>query len=177
MKVHEVMTSKVEPCQGGTDLAAAAMIMWRNDCGVVPVIEEDTHRAVGVITDRDICMAVATKHRPAREIVVAEVISGSVIRCSEGDDVQVALQRMREHKVRRLLVVDEQGSLRGLVALNDLVRAVAPVPARQVGTLRDEVFATLQGICEHCTSAEKRPAGSTTKGRKREIRQTEPATT
>ena len=176
MKVHEVMTSRVESCHGGTDLAAAAMIMWRNDCGVVPVIEEDTRRAVGVITDRDICMAVATKHRPARDIVVAEVNSGVAIRCSEDDDVQVALQRMREHKIRRLVVVDEQGSLRGIVALNDLVRAAAAVPSRQAGSLRDEVFATLQGICEHCKSGEEQPAGSTTRVRKRDSRQPEPAT-
>lgn len=60
------MTKAVESCGGHTDLANAAMIMWRKDCGIVPVIEPDTDEVVGVVADRDICMAVATRHRRRR---------------------------------------------------------------------------------------------------------------
>ncbi len=65
MKVQSIMTRDVEACTAETNLADAAMIMWRNDCGVVPVVEEPDRRVIGLITDRDICMAVATKDRRA----------------------------------------------------------------------------------------------------------------
>src|SRR5690242_8490683 len=77
MKVQDVMTRNVEACLPETDLAAAAMMMWRQDCGVIPVTNRDG-RVAGVVTDRDICMAVATQHRLADQIHVNEIISGKV---------------------------------------------------------------------------------------------------
>ena len=62
MKVQDVMTEAVRPVAPGDDLATAAMILWDHDCGVAPVVDE-AGKVVGVITDRDICMAVATKLR------------------------------------------------------------------------------------------------------------------
>ena len=62
MKVRDVMTAQVETCPADANLSAAAMVMWRRDCGAVPVTEGKSNRIVGIITDRDICMAVATKH-------------------------------------------------------------------------------------------------------------------
>ncbi|RMF85681.1 MAG: CBS domain-containing protein, partial [Nitrospinota bacterium] len=76
MHVKEVMTSAVRSCRPETDLAAAAMLMWDGDCGVLPVIDQ-ANKVLGVITDRDICMAVATKHRPASATTVGEVLSGT----------------------------------------------------------------------------------------------------
>ena len=61
MKVEEVMTRDVQSCYPETNLAEAAMQMWRGDFGVLPVV--DSGKVVGMITDRDICMAAATKHR------------------------------------------------------------------------------------------------------------------
>ena len=75
MKVREVMTSEVEICDPGHDLAAAAMIMWRRDCGAVPVVEPESNRALGVITDRDICMALATRHRQASGAVLGSPVA------------------------------------------------------------------------------------------------------
>ena len=65
MRVKELMTSDVKTCSLDTNLAAAAKIMWDSDCGAVPVTDE-RGRVVGVITDRDICIAAATRPR-ARE--------------------------------------------------------------------------------------------------------------
>ncbi len=69
MKVKDVMTSPVLFCAPETNLAAAAMIMWESDCGALPVVSHET-KVVGMITDRDICMAAATKHRLASDIAV-----------------------------------------------------------------------------------------------------------
>src|SRR5262245_35747142 len=90
MKVKDVMTRGIETCTQDTDLAAAAMTMWRRDCGVVPVADAQG-KLVGVITDRDICMAVATKHRPAEQVHVRELITGTLHAVRPEDDVKAAL--------------------------------------------------------------------------------------
>src|SRR5947207_2924632 len=123
MKVQELMTKGVEACSRDSDLAAAAMIMWRMDCGAVPVVND--LQVVGMITDRDICVAVATQHRRAEEIRVGEVISGTLHRVRPDDDVRVALATMRSERVRRLPVVDDDGRLEGIVSLSDVVRSAS----------------------------------------------------
>ncbi len=128
MRVRDVMTKRVGSCSPGADLADAAMVMWRHDCGVVPVVKDDGHQVVGVITDRDICMAVATKHRRAEEIRVDEVMSGKLFRVTPDDDIKTALATMRREKVRRLPVVNAHGRLEGVVSLSDIAQACARAP-------------------------------------------------
>jgi FOG: CBS domain len=79
MKVKELMTTDVKRCSPETNLAAAAKIMWEGDCGAVPVTDEHDH-VVGVITDRDICIAAATRPRTEGEIPAKEVISKALYR-------------------------------------------------------------------------------------------------
>jgi len=123
MKVKELMTREVECCTPDTNLSTAAMMMWRCDCGVVPVKDGDG-RVLGMITDRDICMAVATQHRLADDILVKEVMSGKVYTVRAGDDIEVAEERMRSERVRRLPVVNADGRLAGVLSISDLVQNV-----------------------------------------------------
>jgi CBS domain-containing protein len=147
MKVEEVMRKRAESCSRDTDLAAAAMIMWRNDCGAVPVTEAAGGKVVGVITDRDICMAVATRHRRAEEIMVGDVVSEALHTVHPQQDVHAALEIMKSRRVRRLPVVDRAGSLQGMLSINDLVRVPSDVPGRsQRGLLAKDVLDTLQAI-------------------------------
>jgi len=67
MKVKDFMNSPVQCCGPDTNLAAAAGMMWDSDCGILPVVDREG-KVIGLITDRDICMAVATKHRLASDI-------------------------------------------------------------------------------------------------------------
>ena len=120
MKVQDIMTSDAKTCGLDTNLAAAAMIMWDSDCGTVPVVDSEG-KVLGMITDRDICMAAATKHRDAALISVGEVISGKVFACDPEDDIKAALKIMQNEKVRRLPVVDSDGALRGILSVNDIV--------------------------------------------------------
>ena len=86
MKVEELMTRETQTCTPETNLVAAAMRMWEGDCGTLPVLT-DGGRVVGMITDRDICIAAATKHRAPAEIAVSEAITGNVSRAiQEGLD-------------------------------------------------------------------------------------------
>ena len=149
MKVQDVMTKGVESCGRNTNLAAAAMIMWRMDCGAVPVVSDDRREVVGMITDRDICVAAATQHKRADEIRVGEIISGTVYKVRPGDDIRAALEAMRSERVRRLPVVGPAGLL-GIISINDIVLAAG----KSVGRARPEITAedvleVMKAICEH----------------------------
>ncbi len=149
MKVQDVMTKTVRTCAPDANLATAAMILWDNDCGLVPVVA-DAGKVVGVITDRDICMAVATKLRSPVDITVGEVASGELFTCAPEEDLKAALQTMRAERVRRLPVVDRSGALRGILSINDLVLR-AEEGAKAAGLSYGEVLGTLKAISAHRT--------------------------
>jgi CBS-domain-containing membrane protein len=89
MKVKDICTRAVRSCTRNTTLADVGWAMWEADCGALPILDE-TGKVVGVITDRDLSIGVATKHRPAADIAVREVISTKVHCCKLGDDVREA---------------------------------------------------------------------------------------
>jgi CBS domain-containing protein len=134
MKIQDIMTCPVESCGPATDLAAAAMIMWRQDCGVVPVVDTQEN-VVGVITDRDICIAAATRHCRPEELRVGDVMGNRLATVRPDDDVRVALDTMRRERVRRVPVVGADKRLLGILSLNDLAQAAKPVTARATSEL------------------------------------------
>jgi CBS domain-containing protein len=143
------MTQSVQACNWSDNLGTAADIMWRNDCGVVPIIAEG-RRVVGMITDRDICMAVATKQQCASEIPVGDVTSGAVYACGTEDDVRTALGIMEKKRVRRLPVVGPGGELRGILSINDLILRAQDArtkPGAEIAT--DDVMGVLKAVCQH----------------------------
>ncbi len=150
MKIRNLMATNVETCGPDSDLASVAMIMWRNDCGVVPVVEPATMKTIGMLTDRDICMAVATQHRPAKDIHVRQVMSGRLISVHEDDDLAIALETMRTEQVRRLPVLDRNDVLTGVLSINDLVLAAkAPSGRARADVPIEYVMDTLKAVCAH----------------------------
>ena len=137
MKVKDLQTSDVRSCTPDTNLAQAAQIMWDGDCGAVPVVDAD-RTLLGLITDRDICIATATRSAAPADLAVRDVMStGQVYFCRPEDDVRTVLATMGTHQVRRLPVIDRQSKLIGIVSLNDLVRRAeyrsgADVPAAEL---------------------------------------------
>jgi CBS domain-containing protein len=147
MKVQDVMTYSVQSCRPETNLADAAMQMWRGDFGILPVVA-DGQKVVGVITDRDICMAAATKHRDPANIRVKEVISGKVFGCSPDTDIREALKIMQQKQVRRLPIISaEDGRLAGILSMNDV--ALKAKADRQAELSAEDVENTLRTICTH----------------------------
>ena len=147
MRVQDIMTANVDACSPDSDLAAATTIMWKRDCGSVPVVDND-RKVVGMITDRDICMAVATRNKLASEIKVGEVISGNVYACAPDDKVRDALETMQSAQLRRLPVVDANGVLHGILSINDVV--IHSDKGRSKKHIsHKEVIRTLKALCEH----------------------------
>ncbi len=122
MQVTHVMTAAPKSCRPDRSLADAAKIMWDHDCGCVPVVDDDD-RVIGMVTDRDICMAAFTRGQPLHEIPVSEVMSRNIVRCTPEDPIESALAAMGRARVRRLPVVERKGRLAGILSLHDAARA------------------------------------------------------
>lgn len=142
MTARDLMSTPPHTCQLTTDLAAVSHVMWNHDCGFVPVVDADG-RLAGVITDRDICIASATRRLLPERIAAAAAMSRTLHACLPGDDVDSVLAAMKTHRIRRLPVIDANGHLQGVVSLNDVVRAVGRKGAPRAAA----VVATLAAIC------------------------------
>ena len=148
MRVCEVMTEDVACCSPRDSLERAAQIMWERDCGCVPVID-GFRRPVGMITDRDACMSAYLRGRRLAEVGLDEVMSREVHACQPEDELAVAHDLMREHRVRRLPVVDEDGLLVGLVSLNDIIRHTAkPTSSAKSRPTAKDLVATLSNVSQ-----------------------------
>ena len=126
MKVRQLMTTDVAMCVADDSASQAARLMWERDCGFVPVVESRQDPCVvGVVTDRDVCMAAYTKNRPLDQIRLRELMSTALHTCRAGENVAAADDIMRRAQVRRLPVVDDAGRLVGVVSLADIAREAA----------------------------------------------------
>ena len=141
MKVKDVFKPQVKSCTPMASLDAVGRIMWESDCGAVPVVNADG-KAVGILTDRDLAMAMAAKNRGASQIMVRELTSGELFTCIPEDEVAAAIGKMRTHRVRRLAVVDGQGQLLGMLSLKDLALAATGGS----GVSYEDVAITLQTV-------------------------------
>ena len=144
MLVSELMTADVATCTPTSDLEHALYVMLEHDCGFVPIVTTEG-RPVGVVTDRDICVAVAVRQRVPAQIPIVEAMSQPPFSCRDSDTVATALGTMTRHQIRRLPVVDAQGLLVGVLSLNDVVLA----PHRPGGPTDGDVAETLRAISRH----------------------------
>ena len=126
MRVRDVMTTTIWSCPENASLASVANTMFDHNCGFVPIVS-GSGQVVGVLTDRDICMALVRQDARPSEVGAAALAHGHVVTCHSGDEIDVALQIMENSKVRRLPVVDETGKLKGIVSLTDVLRHAIPV--------------------------------------------------
>jgi CBS domain-containing protein len=146
MKVQDSMTTTVRSCHPTATLAEATGIMWEADCGIVPVVNERSE-VLGVVTDRDIAIALGSRGTTASALRVGDVMATDVVTCAPQDTITEALAVMQKHRVRRLPVVGIGGVLLGILSVNDVVLH-GPLAAA-----KDPVIAMLRSVCAH-----RRPA-------------------
>lgn len=121
MKCSELMHAP-QSCMPNERLMDALAIMEAQDVGSVPVVEDRAGmRPLGVVTDRDAALLLGRTDRRASEVNCQEAMSSPAITCDSEDDIKDAVELMREHQLRRILVTDN-GRLVGIIAQADLAR-------------------------------------------------------
>ncbi len=149
MKIDSVMRRAVTVCAQNDNLNTAAKLMWDNDCGCLPVISADGNgTVVGMLSDRDICMAAYTQGKPLAEIPVTVAMAHSLLSCKPSDDLALAEAMMREARIHRIPIVNE-GALVGIVSLSDFARHSLSIgDGRTALAAQAEVTRTLAAIRE-----------------------------
>lgn len=137
MQVHEIMTAEAMCFREGDPVMEIARRMRERNVGFVPICDEKG-RPVGTVTDRDIAIRVAAEDKKASRTHAREIMSHEAVTCRASDEVSAAEAVMAEHHKARLMVVDDEGHLVGVLSLADLVTVAADVRALQ----------TLQRIAE-----------------------------
>jgi CBS domain-containing protein len=154
MKAKDLMASNVRTVRANQTLADAARVLWDCDCGAVPVLDEAGERIVGMLTDRDICMAAWSRNQLLSDIPVSSVHSRDVFTCVEDADIDDVEQLMRRKQVRRVPVVDSAQRIVGIVSLADIAKNVGTQPRSAASMLSaSDVAATLANICRREASA------------------------
>jgi CBS domain-containing protein len=135
MRVSNVMQGHAATVGPKTDLALAGRRMKAVGCGALPVVERG-NRVIGLVTDRDLLLALAELDRQPSTMTVGEMMGNDLFTCHPEDGLDSALQSMRHHKVRRLMVTDRAKRLLGILCLDDIVLYTRPTHRDPAGDLR-----------------------------------------
>jgi len=157
MKVKDAMAKTPVFCSPETNLGAAVEILLQRNCGFLPIVDAK-RKVLGVITDRDVAIALGTRDRLPGEITAAEIATRKVESCKPTDDVRWAIDIMAENKVRRLVVVNEQNQLEGVLSMDDVVLCAENQTTGKAEISADDVLRTLKALYSPQLSA--RAAGA-----------------
>ena len=165
MRVSEVMTVNPTCCIPGDSARVAATIMRDLDTGIVPIVENGMNRRlVGVVTDRDLCIGLICgktigddDERHTADSPVEDLMTTNVISCKPEESLQKALDLMKENQVRRILVVDQDNAVEGIISMADLFLR-ADITSR-------ETSGTMKSISQPAEEAPRPRAESAESGR------------
>ena len=136
-KCNEVMTKNPVCCLPNDMVAKVAQLMKSKDIGPVPIIEnEQTKKLVGIVTDRDLALKIVAEGRDAKSTKAEEVMTRKVVTCRGEDDVQKALDAMSQRQLRRIIVVDNDNKIVGIIAQADVATRVDQ-PAKTAEVVKD----------------------------------------
>ncbi len=121
MFVKEIMTKDPACCSQDAGLQSVAKMMVDNDCGCIPVVDGSGSKTpVGIITDRDICCRAVAEGRNPLDLTANDVMTKNVVTVTPETSVEDCCNLMEENQIRRIAVVDENGSCCGIVAQADV---------------------------------------------------------
>lgn len=123
MKARDIMTKDPSCVTPDTPVRDAAKLMQRDDVGMLPVVEsKGSKKLVGIVTDRDIAIRHVAEGHASPDCPVSEAMTDRLVTSRENDDVNDLMKVMGREQVRRIPIVDESGSIIGVVAQADIVR-------------------------------------------------------
>ena len=150
MKAQKIMTSNPHVCHPQDKICQALTIMKEYKCGVENVHDgaKGTH-LVGILTDRDIALKMCDEEKSCKDFNVESCMSKPVYFCHPYDDIQTVEQMMKQHKVHRIAVTDQNGQLQGIISLSDLAREAQrekfggsrELPERELAEIIEEIDA------------------------------------
>ena len=130
MKVREVMSSNPICCVPSDTAEKVAKTLREHDIGSIPVVvDQQTRKLIGMITDRDLCCSIVAGGLDPKRTPIEKFVSTNPVSCRDGENLENCERAMQEHKVRRIPVVDGQGTVIGIVAQADLVLKESPEKA------------------------------------------------
>jgi CBS domain-containing protein len=135
MLVSEIMTRGVESIAPDDTLQDAAMRM--KECGVGPLPVCENQSVVGMVTDRDITLRAVAEGLDPATTTVRDVMSAEIVCCFDDQEVEVAARLMQSKQIRRVLVLDRDKKLVGIVTLGDL--ASEAVDTQRAGEILHQV--------------------------------------
>ena len=145
MKVRDIMTRPPQTCRLETTLGVASRRMRSSDCGTLAVLDH-RGRISGILTDRDLAMAIGLDERNAAHIPARDAMTKHVHMCAPDEPIKAALERMTDFKVRRLPVVTSDGDLHGMLSVDDIIMW----GVERGGVTRSDLVDALRAICsEH----------------------------
>jgi len=123
MTCRDLMTPEPACCTPRDTVVTAGMLMKNHDVGSVPVVlDRDSMRVIGMITDRDLALRVVADQRDYYNTHVEDVMSKDVVTCFADDDYDEVVAAMKKHQIRRIPVVDSDKRLCGIIAMADVAR-------------------------------------------------------
>jgi CBS domain-containing protein len=139
MKISEIMTVDPVCCSQSETAEAGAVLMQELNIGVIPVVEDDkSYKLVGMVTDRDLCMAVVAEGKDPKSVTLEECMSEMLIFCRPDQEIEDAVLLMQKNQIHRLPVVDSDQRIQGIVSLCDI--------ALYGGLSSEEIEKTIQNI-------------------------------
>ena len=134
---NDVMTPDPTCVAGGDTVTSAAEIMKIEDVGAVPVVDDTTSKKlIGIITDRDIVLSVVAEKKSPDQVKIEEIMSRNPVTCRPDEDVVNAMDRMAQHQIRRILVVDSKGHVMGIISQADVATRI-DLPEKTANVLED----------------------------------------
>lgn len=128
MQLKDVMTKDVEVIEADATLADAARVMRDEDIGVLPVL--DGQKLIGMITDRDIVIRAVAEGMDPASTLAAEFVTRDVVYGFEDQEIEEAAEIMGKKQIRRLIVLNHEERVVGIVSLGDLAANQASQPGR-----------------------------------------------
>lgn len=134
---NDVMTPDPTVCLVSDPVKRAAEIMKSEDVGAIPVVQDDTGRKlVGIVTDRDIVLNLVAAGKDVSSTKIEDVMSRNPVTCRPDDAIANAMDRMAQHQIRRIPVVDGKDRVVGIISQADLATRVDQ-PEKTANVLED----------------------------------------
>lgn len=119
-KCRDIMTKNPTAANREMTLREVAVLMRDGDFGVLPVVEKDSNKLVGILTDRDIVVRAVAEGKNISDSTVGEAMSEKLYTAKPDDFVFEAVRTMGERQVRRIPIIDGEGVLQGIIAMADI---------------------------------------------------------